>query len=1329
MPNFADGYDLDGGDGPDDEDPSAALTPVRIELDPQVDLDKAKLRLSYAASDPAEVDRTGGGTPADPYVFTLPAAGGRGQAPEPLRLWTDVSGFLVPPRTNRPVTARGLNDTADQNLSFYVPPSTGDGYTGDDLRRLGFSGQNRVVTLWVEGVAPTTTGAGRAIHVELTRGDTTPGGPPAADDQDTVLVTVPTLDLDVDSDNTSQPGADPVNGREAGLPARTADQERIEDDPSKTGKVLIVNDGDKDADGVPDFADGHDLDQGDSDDDANDQERFVPLVLEVPKGSDPAKPDVAFDYTGSDPRAVVAPSTDRPDAGYAPASGNLRLWRRVGSSQDVPTAAGARTADDYLVPNRRYRLNELPGYDADTSTVTLYVEAVRPSDRAGDDGHRVVARLYQVNAYSSVFASGGDPHRHGNGMPAPLGSVAEDAVRLTALQDAPMYYGDASNVLGGAAGGSTGGDPMADAYSGAVRLSDGRVGLPATTDLSSGGFGQPWGVTRTWTTQVGFGLKGQVGNGWIISEMPYLIQATTGVVQVVSGRAARFFDYVVDGQGNPSYKARFFGQDTLSYDKQSNTYVLTDTLGNQTIYNGFGNGPAAAQGAFQKFVDAGGNETAVTLVSGTGLALKIERSGDGVTETWQYDYWPRDPNKPDAPDRLKKVTLSRAGGTHPGTAQTAQYDYYDGTGGTGSRGGDGDLKFVTIKDLTANPAGVVVDQMYYVYATDPSAPAKPAPLAVVLGTAAIARLNGDLNKSPDQATRVEVEKYADLILGYGNGGAVTAQQVSGAGPSSPTAKQALGTYTYQYLRFGGLPEPAGSVPPSGGIGTNVWSDATVVTPPSVRLTNLPNQTVYTNYAGEVMLTTTSADGKQYHAFTEYDGDGRAVLDAMPSAVVGVDPNKPDLLGARGDHTNPANHDFELLRDADGLINVTEYYRPGGPGPAGYAKQASVLHGDTATAVVLSESSYGSQPATLNGVAVTIHPVTKTTVHQKAGDGGQFTSFNYDYPTGKLIPKSITTLLPVVGTSQNGRGTADSSVSYLDRYGRVQWEKNPTGAAAYTGYDAGTGAVVASIADASKSQAGTPLANGHVVAAWPDNNWNRTGLGIKVLAAVDAFGRTTQFTDGRGNVTTTACSESLDADTVSASPPTGPLQFTRVDRASGFVAHYTTDRTNTSNLQSLARDYVDYSGRVVYSDQYYHFLGANINPTAATAPGTATTPPGQLSGNYYETQYFYGPLGRETRVKNAVGTDTVTTYDDLGRPIALAVWPRGNSLTLIASYKYDDPAFNGGVGDGNLTEVTRYPGTGSPRVTRLYYDWRDQNTGSKDWGRNNIPVQVTVGTAR
>lgn len=167
IPDFADGFNKFGGTS--DRVAGEKFVPLMLELRAPIDLTKARLKITYDASDPDGVKRTGKGTELDPFIYT-PAAGR-------LRLWK-------------------LNDAASRNRASvktsptgnYVPPGT-----YDDVSTLGLSSSNRTITLYVEGIAASETVADQQIKVEL---DPDGDGPAGYINVDAVRVTVVKIDLD-----------------------------------------------------------------------------------------------------------------------------------------------------------------------------------------------------------------------------------------------------------------------------------------------------------------------------------------------------------------------------------------------------------------------------------------------------------------------------------------------------------------------------------------------------------------------------------------------------------------------------------------------------------------------------------------------------------------------------------------------------------------------------------------------------------------------------------------------------------------------------------------------------------------------------------------------------------------------------------------------------------------------------------------------------------------------------------------------------------------------------------------------------------------------------
>lgn len=111
---------------------------------------------------------------------------------------------------------------------------------------------------------------------------------------------------------------------------------------------------------------------------------FIPVVVQASGYLDAAQGAsvrITFDYDASDPAAVVvSPGAGGAPFSYSPAPGALRLWKKNGhearDKRGVP-------AGDYIVPGHAYTLADL-GMGEQGGTVTLWAEAVRPSEVKGD---------------------------------------------------------------------------------------------------------------------------------------------------------------------------------------------------------------------------------------------------------------------------------------------------------------------------------------------------------------------------------------------------------------------------------------------------------------------------------------------------------------------------------------------------------------------------------------------------------------------------------------------------------------------------------------------------------------------------------------------------------------------------------------------------------------------------------------------------------------------------------------------------------------------------------------------------------------------------------
>lgn len=143
IPDFADGFNKFGGTS--NQTANEHFIPMVLEIKAPLDLSVAKLKITYSASDPAQIQRSGNGTAESPYVYT-PAQGH-------LRIWTKKGD----------VAARNMDSVAAGIPGDYVPPGE---YTLSKVGLLAI-GEVRRKTFYVEAIARSDSIAADQIKVEL----------------------------------------------------------------------------------------------------------------------------------------------------------------------------------------------------------------------------------------------------------------------------------------------------------------------------------------------------------------------------------------------------------------------------------------------------------------------------------------------------------------------------------------------------------------------------------------------------------------------------------------------------------------------------------------------------------------------------------------------------------------------------------------------------------------------------------------------------------------------------------------------------------------------------------------------------------------------------------------------------------------------------------------------------------------------------------------------------------------------------------------------------------------------------------------------------------
>jgi YD repeat-containing protein len=577
------------------------------------------------------------------------------------------------------------------------------------------------------------------------------------------------------------------------------------------------------------------------------------------------------------------------------------------------------------------------------------------------------------------------------------------------------------------------------------------------------------------------------GNGWVGAQLPSVVAVGSGVAVISNGTTARTFA----DNGNGTYTERFFGRNTLTRDG-SGVFTLSTPAGVKFRFASLTDAVTGKRGQLLSRTDPFGGVITVTCDS-AGRVTQVSRGGAAegqtVAETWNYEYSTFGPSV----GRLAQVTLKKGPAAAQTTVRYVFYTYYDGSEAYGTLG---DLKTAQ----TCNASGVVLGMHYYRYYTSGEANGYAGGLKYYLSPASYDRLAGTV-PNPLTATDTQLAPFADNYFQYDSGQRVSLEKVQGHGCSACTG--GLGQYAFTFTTS------------SNPDGYNSWAVKTVETLPDGN-----QNVVYTNAYGGVMLKSFQSGGQQWNTFYQYDGQGRVVRMALPSAVTGYNDVYADLLASSGSN-------YTYLSDATGLVVNYDYYSsttaptrtsvaataPGDAGAvAGNWKGVSLQQGEFGQQARQLDPTYFT---VVNG-GVTVHPLAARTVYSIAsssGGGGQTTTYGYGFfSSGTTQVQSMTITRPAAQTTQNGSGVADTDTAVLDRYSRVVWTKDADGFLRYFEYDPATGVATKAVRDANTGAGGftTPVPSGWVTPAGG-------GLHLTTAMEVDALGRATKATSPAGNL--------------------------------------------------------------------------------------------------------------------------------------------------------------------------------------------------------------------
>ena len=325
---------------------------------------------------------------------------------------------------------------------------------------------------------------------------------------------------------------------------------------------------------------------------------------------------------------------------------------------------------------------------------------------------------------------------------------------------------------------------------GGVRYFDGQMNM-TSTDLDTGGFGNTWSQTRSWSN--GTPPSSNNGTGVIDTDRPYLLRPNgdnSQIVVVSSATNARFYNLV-----GSNYVPQFFVQDQLTHNTSTGEFILTDSNGDTLRFWDWTASQANQWGQFKSATDAKGNQISVTSYTGNGSVAQMQRSDGTTTQMYAYTYLA-------SPDlnagMISNITLEQKVGSGAWTiVRQVNYDYYDGTPNK-PYGNVGDLRTATTLDANNN----VIDISYHRYYTssDAGSIGYVHGLKYLFSPSSYARMAADLS-NPLTATDSQVAPYADDYYQYEpTSQKVTEVVIQGSGSSVTTGGQ--GTFTYRPLQHG-----------------------------------------------------------------------------------------------------------------------------------------------------------------------------------------------------------------------------------------------------------------------------------------------------------------------------------------------------------------------------------------------------------------------------------------------------------------------------------------------------------------------------------------------
>lgn len=834
------------------------------------------------------------------------------------------------------------------------------------------------------------------------------------------------------------------------------------------------------------------------------------------------------------------------------------------------------------------------------------------------------------------------------------------------------------------------------------------------TDISVKGYGVPWGHTRSFRPRLNHSETIGQGYNWQVKEWPFLVQGPSGlagteitevVIQGESG-SSYWFDKV-DGEWVP----RFNVKSTLEHDTVNNVYRLTDLKGNTTEFDDY-------TGMFYRRISPAGNTITVTGMSSNGsnfTTVEREYTENSITTTEKFEYAYQDVGDL----LLSSVTLSRKVGAGSWkNISRALYSYY---GANEPYGLEEDLKTATTQQWDGSAWQDTGTNYYRYHKTLTSGSSSSSSssssggengfahqLKYILNKEAYNKLAADPNVSdPLTATDAQVAQYADFYYEFDEQRRVTKEMIQGGSRTF--------TFSYEESSFDD--------------DYNTWKTKTTETLPDGS-----QNIVYCNYASQPMLKILKSGDDEWYEFFKFDDSANVILYASSSAISGYDDQYADLL-------HEVSGNYQYLRDSSGLIRTYTYHAP-----TNWLASSSIQEGELGTSIKLLEKEYISCGSKSSSSSSSSFPagglayfLSKEISYPSDTDQTKkiITSYSYTWYDGTCQVEEKTTTLPVISTSQNGSGTANTCKEYFDEYGYLIWKMDERGYINRTIYNVPKGKIIQRVFDVDTGQAtGVPVGwttpSGGGLNLIQDLEQDEQGRLVQALGPVhtiDINGTATEIRTAnwfvykndseenqtwhaKGYVTGTAPNYSYTL--------INPVNILKKDKNGNLIEKIQATRASISG-KLLPTDSFAQSTYVSWTtNQYTECCLLESTRRYHTIP---TSGSGSSGTNYDQTDYGYDSMKRRNRtvtpggtisfnvldvrenvIKSFVGTDDTgaTNQDPTGGGFS------ENNMVQVTELEYDGGSDGG---DNNLTKQTQYVTASDSRVTLFSYDWRNRRIES------------------